>query len=73
MKIKTCPTFTVLLSRGIGNGQGVYSKLWSNGFLDSIHQGVQFSKGEDPVLVFARSRKAWIGTRAGICWIIWRN
>lgn len=44
------PAFTVLLSRGIGNGQGVYSKLWSNGFLDSIHQGVQFSNGEDPVL-----------------------
>jgi len=47
---KNLPNFTVLLSRGIGNGQGVYSKLWSNGFLDSVHQGVQFSKGEDPVL-----------------------
>ncbi|GAB3941619.1 DUF1501 domain-containing protein [Spirosoma harenae] len=47
---KNLPNFTVLLSRGVGNGQGVYSKLWSNGFLDSIHQGVQFSKGEDPVL-----------------------
>ena len=47
---KNLPDFTVLLSRGVGNGQGVYSKLWSNGFLDSIHQGVQFSKGEDPVL-----------------------
>jgi hypothetical protein len=47
---KNLPSFTVLLSRGIGNGQGVYSKLWSNGFLDSVHQGVQFSKGEDPVL-----------------------
>lgn len=47
---KNIPAFTVLLSRGIGNGQGVYSKLWSNGFLDSIHQGVQFSNGEDPVL-----------------------
>jgi hypothetical protein len=44
------PAFTVLLSRGIGNGQGVYSKLWTNGFLDSIHQGVQLSSGEDPVL-----------------------
>lgn len=44
------PAFMVLLSRGVGNGQGVYSKLWSNGFLDSVHQGVQFSKGEDPVL-----------------------
>lgn len=47
---KNLPAFTVLLSRGIGNGQGVYSRLWSNGFLDSIHQGVQFSNGEDPVL-----------------------
>lgn len=47
---KNLPDFTVLLSRGVGNGQGVYSKLWSNGFLDSIHQGVQFSNGADPVL-----------------------
>ncbi|QDH80905.1 DUF1501 domain-containing protein [Echinicola soli] len=44
------PAFCVLLSRGKGNGQGVYSKLWSNGFLDSVHQGVQFSSSEDPVL-----------------------
>jgi len=44
------PDFCVLLSRGKGNGQGVYSKLWTNGFLDSVHQGVQFSSGEDPVL-----------------------
>jgi len=47
---KNLPAFTVLLSRGRGNGQGVYSKLWTNGFLDSIHQGVQFSSGENPVL-----------------------
>jgi hypothetical protein len=47
---KNLPAFTVLLSKGKGNGQGVYSKLWSNGFLDSIHQGVQFSSSEDPVL-----------------------
>ncbi len=44
------PAFCVLLSRGKGNGQGVYSKLWTNGFLDSVHQGVQFSASEDPVL-----------------------
>ena len=44
------PAFCVLLSKGKGNGQGVYSKLWSNGFLDSIHQGVQFSSGDNPVL-----------------------
>ncbi len=47
---KNLPAFCVLLSRGKGNGQGVYSKLWSNGFLDSIHQGVQFSSGDNPVL-----------------------
>jgi hypothetical protein len=47
---KNLPAFCVLLSKGKGNGQGVYSKLWSNGFLDSIHQGVQFSNGENPVL-----------------------
>ncbi|MCC5936051.1 MAG: DUF1501 domain-containing protein [Lunatimonas sp.] len=44
------PAFTVLISRGKGNSQGVYAKLWSNGFLDPIHQGVQFGSGEDPVL-----------------------
>jgi hypothetical protein len=47
---KNLPAFCVLLSKGKGNGQGVYSKLWSNGFLDSIHQGVQFSSGDSPVL-----------------------
>lgn len=44
------PAFSVLLSKGRGNGQGVYSKLWTNGFLDSMHQGVVFSSGDDPVL-----------------------
>lgn len=47
---KNLPAFTVLLSKGKGNGQGVYSKLWTNGFLDSQHQGVQFSSSEHPVL-----------------------
>lgn len=47
---KNLPAFCVLLSKGRGNGQGVYSKLWSNGFLDSIHQGVQFSSGDSPIL-----------------------
>ena len=47
---KNLPAFCVLLSKGKGNGQGVYSKLWTNGFLDSVHQGVQFSSGDSPVL-----------------------
>jgi hypothetical protein len=44
------PGFCVLVSKGKGDGQGVYSKLWTNGFLDSVHQGVQFMGGPDPVL-----------------------
>ena len=59
---KNLPAFTVLLSRGIGNGQGVYSKLWTNGFLDSVHQGVQFSNGEDPVLFINDPRVAQLWT-----------
>jgi hypothetical protein len=47
---KNLPAFCVLLSRGKGNGQGVYAKLWTNGFLDAVHQGVQFSGSEHPVL-----------------------
>jgi len=47
---KNLPAFCVLLSRGRGNGQGVYSKLWTNGFLDSLHQGVVFSSSDDPIL-----------------------
>ncbi|WP_189356822.1 DUF1501 domain-containing protein, partial [Arenibacter certesii] len=37
---KNLPSFVVLTSRGKGNSQGLYSKLWSSGFLDSKHQGV---------------------------------
>lgn len=44
------PAFCVLISKGAGDNQGIYSKLWSNGFLDSIHQGVQFMGGPNPVL-----------------------
>ncbi len=46
------PTFTVLLSRGTGRkfGQPLYSRLWGNGFLHSLHQGVQFRSSKDPVL-----------------------
>ncbi|MBX2843165.1 MAG: DUF1501 domain-containing protein [Flammeovirgaceae bacterium] len=43
------PSFCVLLSRKI-NGQPLYSRLWGNGFLPSLHQGVQFRSGVDPVL-----------------------
>ena len=46
------PTFCVLVSRGTGrtDGQPLYSRLWGNGFLHSLHQGVMFRAGADPVL-----------------------
>nr|WKN39445.1 DUF1501 domain-containing protein [Tunicatimonas sp. TK19036] len=44
------PTFIVLLSRGAQRPQPIYSRLWGNGFLASLHQGVQFRAGNDPVL-----------------------
>ena len=44
------PAFSVLLSRGRNGDQPIYSRLWGSGFLPSVHQGVQFRSGEDPVL-----------------------
>ncbi len=44
------PSFVVLLSRAREGGQPLYSRLWGNGFLPSLHQGVQFRAGKDPVL-----------------------
>lgn len=44
------PTFMVLLSRGLIRPQPIYSRLWGNGFLASMHQGVQLRSGKDPVL-----------------------
>lgn len=43
------PTFIVLVSKN-GYGQPLMARLWSNGFLPSQHQGVEFRSGKDPVL-----------------------
>lgn len=43
------PSFVVLLSKG-GGDQPISNLAWSNGFLPSHHQGVQFMSGKDPVL-----------------------
>lgn len=48
---KDLPAFCVLLSKGEkGQAQPLYSRLWGSGFLPSLHQGVQFRSGKDPVL-----------------------
>jgi hypothetical protein len=43
------PAFVVLLSRGRDGDQPLYAKLWSNGFIPSVHQGVVFRSGPDPI------------------------
>jgi len=43
------PAFVVLISRDRID-QPLYARLWGNGFLPSVHQGVQFGSGKDPVL-----------------------
>ncbi|MBX2822987.1 MAG: DUF1501 domain-containing protein, partial [Rhodothermaceae bacterium] len=43
------PAFCVLITKDKG-GQPLYARLWGNGFLPSLHQGVQFRSGNDPVL-----------------------
>jgi hypothetical protein len=42
------PAFVAMLS-GKGD-QPLYDRLWGPGFLPSVHQGVRFRSGEDPVL-----------------------
>ncbi|MBK7936104.1 MAG: DUF1501 domain-containing protein [Lewinellaceae bacterium] len=44
------PAYIVLLSRGQGNIQPLASRVWGSAFLPSVHQGVQFRMGKDPVL-----------------------
>ena len=42
------PAFVAMIS-GSG-GQPLYDRLWGPGFLPSVHQGVRFRSGKDPVL-----------------------
>lgn len=62
---KELPEFCVLLSNGTGkrNAQPLYSRLWGNGFLPSLHQGVQFRSGKDPVLYLSNAAGIDAATR----------
>ncbi len=46
------PAFVVMISRPSGptNAQPLHERMWGAGFLPSVHQGVRFSPGKDPVL-----------------------
>ncbi len=44
------PSYIVMISKGPGQKQALYARLWSAGFLPSKHQGVALRSGNDPVL-----------------------
>ena len=44
------PAYIVRISKGRGQSQALYSRLWSSGFLPSRHQGVKFRSAGEPVL-----------------------
>ena len=53
------PAFCVLLSKGTGlvaGAQPLAARLWGTGFLPSLHQGVQFRSGKDPVLYLSNPK-----------------
>ena len=47
---RNLPAYIVMISKGPGQKQALYERLWSSGFLPSEHQGVKLRAGEDPVL-----------------------
>ena len=47
---KDLPGYVVMISKGKGNAQALYDRLWGSGFLPSKHQGVKFRSAGDPVL-----------------------
>jgi hypothetical protein len=47
---KNLPSYVVMISRGPGQKQALYERLWGAGFLPSKHQGVKLRSGADPVL-----------------------
>ena len=47
---KDLPGYVVMISKGRGQSQALYDRLWGSGFLPSRHQGVKFRSAGDPVL-----------------------
>ncbi|MBG89103.1 MAG: sulfatase [Verrucomicrobiales bacterium] len=44
------PAYVVMISKGRGQSQALYDRLWGSGFLPSRHQGVKFRSAGEPVL-----------------------
>jgi len=47
---RNLPGYVVMISKGRGQSQALYDRLWGSGFLPSKHQGVKFRSAGDPVL-----------------------
>lgn len=47
---RNLPSYVVMISKGPGQKQALYSRLWGSGFLPSQHQGVALRAGGSPVL-----------------------
>jgi len=47
---RNLPSYVVMISKGPGQKQALYSRLWGSGFLPSQHQGVALRAGASPVL-----------------------
>jgi len=56
------PAFVVLISKDRID-QPLYARLWGNGFLPSLHQGVLFRNGRDPVLFLKNPEGVSAGSR----------
>ncbi|HMO37556.1 MAG TPA: DUF1501 domain-containing protein, partial [Gemmatales bacterium] len=59
------PAFVVLISKDRID-QPLYARLWGNGFLPSVHQGVQFRSGKEPVLYLANPEGISTESRRGM-------
>ena len=44
------PSYITMISKGVGNPQALYSRLWGSGMLPSKHAGVKFRSGSEAVL-----------------------
>ena len=60
---KNLPPYVVMVSGGVA---GAGAQLWNNGFLPSIHQGVEFRSSGDPVLFLSDPKGMSRGHRRDI-------
>jgi hypothetical protein len=60
------PAYVVMISRGKGQLQALYDRLWGSGFLPSRHQGVKLRSAGEPVLYLNNPPGIDRGARRGM-------